>query len=445
MSRAAFATAHDISSYSFAALAKGARPLMQGRNASLLTLTYLGAMRALANYNVMGLAKASLEANVRYLAACLGPEGIRVNGISAGPIKTLAAAGIGGFSKILRFVEKNAPLRRNVTIDEVGNVAAFLLSDLASAITGEITYVDCGFSTVAAGHGRVASCAARRARASRAHGRERAPQPLRRRHHRRRPQRPHLRRLSRRRRAVGVRRSSGAASLGGAAVTEEFHPGFRNSTASYTVSLLDPKVIRDLNLAEHGLAIVERPFANFLPLPDGGYLKVGGGLAATQAEVAKFSRARRAALPAYYAMLDRVADVLRELLLATPPNVGGGMRARCSTRGRSAKRFRALDLRGQRDVLDLFTKSAGDLLDRWFESAPIKAAFGFDAVVGNFASPYTPGSAYVLLHHVFGEVNGKRGQWGHARGGMGAITQAMAKECAARGVEMRTDARRWRA
>ena len=151
ISRAAFATAHDISSYSFAALAKGARPLMQGRNGSLLTLTYLGAVRALANYNVMGLAKASLEANVRYLANCLGPEQIRVNAISAGPIKTLAAAGIVGFSKILNFAEKNAPLRRNVTIDEVGNVAAFLLSDLASAITGEITYVDCGFSTVAAG------------------------------------------------------------------------------------------------------------------------------------------------------------------------------------------------------------------------------------------------------------------------------------------------------
>jgi enoyl-[acyl-carrier protein] reductase I len=153
LSRSAFATAHDISSYSFAALAKGARPLLAGRNASLLTLSYLGAVRAVANYNVMGLAKASLEANVRYLASALGPEGTRVNAISAGPIKTLAAAGIGGFSKILQFVQQTAPLRRNVTIDEVGNVAAFYFSPLSSAITGEVTYVDAGFSNVAAGLG----------------------------------------------------------------------------------------------------------------------------------------------------------------------------------------------------------------------------------------------------------------------------------------------------
>jgi enoyl-[acyl-carrier protein] reductase I len=149
LSRNAFAIAHDISSYSFAALAKGARPLMQHRNGSLLTLTYVGAVRTLPNYNVMGVAKASLEANVRYLAACLGPEGIRVNALSAGPIKTLAAAGIGNFSKLLSRFEKVAPLRRNVTIDDVGNVAAFYFSELSSAITGEITYVDCGFSTVA--------------------------------------------------------------------------------------------------------------------------------------------------------------------------------------------------------------------------------------------------------------------------------------------------------
>ena len=151
MTREAFHTAHDISSYSLAALARGARPLMKGRSGAIVALTYLGAVRALQNYNVMGLAKASLEANIRYLAYCLGPEGTRVNGISAGPIKTLAAAGIGGFGKILKHVEQQSALRRNVTADEVGNVAAFMLSSLASGITGEVTYVDCGYSVGAAG------------------------------------------------------------------------------------------------------------------------------------------------------------------------------------------------------------------------------------------------------------------------------------------------------
>jgi len=155
--REAFRVAHDISSYSFPALARGALPLMQGRRAALLTLTYLGAVRVVPNYNTMGLAKASLEASVRYLAASLGPRGIRVNGISAGPIKTLAAAGIGGFGKILKFVEQHAPLRRNVTTEDVGNAAAFLLSDLAAAITGEILYVDAGFSHVMAGIGAISS------------------------------------------------------------------------------------------------------------------------------------------------------------------------------------------------------------------------------------------------------------------------------------------------
>ncbi|MBS0320548.1 MAG: NAD(P)/FAD-dependent oxidoreductase, partial [Proteobacteria bacterium] len=227
--------------------------------------------------------------------------------------------------------------------------------------------------------------------------------------------------------------------VGGAAVTEEFHPGFRNSTASYTVSLLDPVVIRDLRLREHGLVVTERPFSNFLPLSADACLKVGGGLEATQREVARWSTRDAERLPDYYAMLDRVADVLRELLHVTPPNVGDGVHALLDG-VRVARRFRALDRAGQRDVLDLFTKSAGEILDRWFESDPIKAAFGFDAVVGNFQSPYAPGSAYVLLHHVFGEVNGKRGQWGHARGGMGAITQAMARECERRGVVIHTGA-----
>jgi enoyl-[acyl-carrier protein] reductase I len=160
ITREAFAMAHDISSYSFAALAKAALPMMKGRRAALVTLTYLGAERVVPNYNTMGLAKASLEAAVRYMASSLGPQGIRVNGISAGPIKTLAAAGIGGFGRILKFVEQNAPLRRNVTTDEVGNAAAFLLSDLASAITGEILYVDAGFSHVVAGVAQSAGQAA---------------------------------------------------------------------------------------------------------------------------------------------------------------------------------------------------------------------------------------------------------------------------------------------
>jgi phytoene dehydrogenase-like protein len=225
--------------------------------------------------------------------------------------------------------------------------------------------------------------------------------------------------------------------VGGAAVTEEFHPGFRNSTASYTVSLLHPKVIRDLRLTEHGLRIVERPFSNFLPLLDGGFIKVGGGLEATQREVARFSQADAQRLPAYYARLEAVADVLRALQLETPPNAGGGWQELLRA-WKPARRVNALSIEAKRDALDLFTVSAAEWLDRWFESEPIKACFGFDAVVGNFASPYSAGSAYVLLHHVFGEVNGKKGTWGHAVGGMGAITQAMRAEAEARGVEIRT-------
>jgi phytoene dehydrogenase-like protein len=227
--------------------------------------------------------------------------------------------------------------------------------------------------------------------------------------------------------------------VGGAAVTEEFHPGFRNSVASYTVSLLQPKVIADMRLAAHGLRILDRPVANFLPQPDGRFLIVGGGLARTQAAFARFSERDAAALPAYYAMLDEVADVLRSLALETPPNAGGGPAAMLALL-RQSGRLTRLALDRQRDLLDLFTKSARDFLDGWFESAAVKAAFGFDAVVGHYASPDTPGSAYVLLHHVFGEVNGTKGAWGHAVGGMGAITQAMRAACEAQGVEIVTDA-----
>ena len=229
------------------------------------------------------------------------------------------------------------------------------------------------------------------------------------------------------------------AIVGGAAVTEAFHPGFRNSTASYTVSLLHPKIIRDMKLADHGYRVIERPISNFLPQPDGGYLKLGGGLARTQAEFRKFSAKDADALPAYYEALDVVADVLRDMTLKAPPNVGDGF-ATLIEAVKQGRRVAGLSIERQRDVLDLFAKSARTFLDSWFESEAVKAAFGFDAVVGHYASPDTPGSAYVLLHHVFGEVNGKKGAWGHSVGGMGAITQAMAKVVSAMGVEISLEA-----
>lgn len=223
--------------------------------------------------------------------------------------------------------------------------------------------------------------------------------------------------------------------VGGAAVTEEFHPGFRNSVASYTVSLLSPKVIRDLSLAHHGLRIVERQLSNFLPLEDGRYLKVGAGR--TKAEVAKFSARDAGRLDAYAAELRDVADVLRSLVLQTPPNIVYGRPLAALGEllkvGRIGWALKQLPVERQRSLLDLFARSAGDFLDRRFESDPIKAAYGFDGIVGTFASPFTPGSAYVLLHHCFGEVNGNKGAWGHAIGGMGAITQAMARAVEAAG------------
>ena len=227
--------------------------------------------------------------------------------------------------------------------------------------------------------------------------------------------------------------------VGGAAVTEEFHPGFRNSVAAYTVSLLNPKVIRDLDLPRHGLRVVERPLANFLPLNDTEYLKIGAGK--TRQEVAKYSVRDAERLEAYGARLDTIADVLRDLVLETPPNVTAGSWLEAMPQllrsARLGKRLTKLTLPMRRELLDLFVKSAGDYLDTWFESAPIKAAYGFDGIVGNYASPYAAGSAYVLLHHVFGQVNGKKGAWGHAIGGMGAITQAMAKAATERGVDIR--------
>jgi len=224
--------------------------------------------------------------------------------------------------------------------------------------------------------------------------------------------------------------------VGGAAVTEEFHPGFRNSTAAYAVSLLQPKVIRDLRLHEHGLRIVARRAQNFLPLPDGRHLLTGEGR--TEAEIAKFSAKDAARYGAYQAEIGRVAGALRHLVLQAPPNF--------ALRGaRDLGKLAAIGKRLWQDdatlaAFRLMRRSAGDVLDGWFESDPIKAVLGFDAVVGNLASPYTKGSAYVLLHHVFGEVNGKQGLWGHAVGGMGAITQAMARAATAHGVRIDVDA-----
>ncbi len=232
--------------------------------------------------------------------------------------------------------------------------------------------------------------------------------------------------------------------VGGAAVTEAFFPGFRNSTASYTVGLLQPRVMRDLRLAERGLKIIERPFSNFLPLPDGQSLRMGGDAALTQREVARLSARDAARLPDYHARLERMAQMLRQWLLRAPPNLGGPLLVRSARDAGAAMRLlwqlARLPGEGQRDLIDVFTKSAGHWLDATFESEPLKAVLGWDAVVGHYASPYAAGSAYVLLHHCFGEVNGQRGRWGHVVGGMGRITELMADEARARGVSIELDA-----
>lgn len=222
--------------------------------------------------------------------------------------------------------------------------------------------------------------------------------------------------------------------IGGAAVTEEFAPGFRNSTASYTLGLLDPQIIADMALHAHGLRIVGRPYSNFLPLEDGRSLLMGGGK--SQAAVARFSPADAAALPDYERRLSAVAGVLRMLADRAPPDVAGAPSDLFRLIDQ-AWRLLKLPSEAKRDALDLFTRSAREVLDGFFESDPIKAVFGFDAVVGNHASPDTPGSAYVLLHHVWGEINGRAGEWGHAIGGMGAVTQAMAQACVQAGVTIR--------
>src|ERR1700738_4309853 len=225
---------------------------------------------------------------------------------------------------------------------------------------------------------------------------------------------------------------------GGAAVTEESHPGFRNSVAAYTVSLLNPKVISDSRLHDHGLRIVERRAQNFLPAPDGSYLLTGEDR--THQSLAKLSERDAGRIDAFSRELEAIADVLRQLVLRAPPNLvegfgPGEIREAFHALG-AANILRRLSREQQRSLLDLFTGSAGEMLDDRFESDLVKALFGFDAIVGNYASPYAAGSAYVMLHHAFGEVNGKKGVWGHAIGGMGAITQAMASAARGHGADI---------
>ena len=226
--------------------------------------------------------------------------------------------------------------------------------------------------------------------------------------------------------------------VGGAAVTEEFAPGFRNSTASYTVGLLNPRVISDMRLYERGLKVVLRKVDNFLPTLGPDYLLAGrGGL--TRREIARHSAADAENYDAYSAALNQVVGIVRQWLLRAPPNAGGGLGdliALIKLGGGVGR----LGLEDQRTIVDFFTRSAADVLGRYFGHALVQALFGFDAVVGHYASPYAPGSAYVLLHHVFGEAAGVEGAWGHAIGGMGAITEAMAKAARAEGVEIVLDA-----
>lgn len=223
--------------------------------------------------------------------------------------------------------------------------------------------------------------------------------------------------------------------VGGAAITEEFHPGFRNSVCSYVVSLLHPKVIRELELERHGLTILDRDSGSFSALPDGAYLQVARDTALAQAEIAKFSEKDAEAYPAFEREVAEIAEILREILLQPAPNLGGGW-ADVWQAVKLGNRLRRLSAKQQATLAELMTMSVGDYLDRWFESDPLKGVFAFEGIVGNMVSPYHPGTAYVLLHHAFGEVGGRTGAWGHAKGGMGAITQAMARSAEAHGAEI---------
>lgn len=226
--------------------------------------------------------------------------------------------------------------------------------------------------------------------------------------------------------------------VGGAAVTEEFHPGFRNSVASYTVSLLNPKIIQDLELHQNGLEIVHRKVNNFWPHDNGDYLAFLVDSATLKDEISRFSNKDAHALDRYFRDIEMVADLIRDFLLETPPNAGGGFKDIFKA-AKFGNRVRKLSIEDERIVLDIFTKSVSEFLNLYFENEYVKGAFAFDGIVGNYADTKTPGSAYVLMHHAFGEVNGKKGVWGHAIGGMGAITQAMAKSAIAKGVTIRTD------
>jgi phytoene dehydrogenase-like protein len=227
--------------------------------------------------------------------------------------------------------------------------------------------------------------------------------------------------------------------VGGAAVTEEFHPGFRNSVCSYVVSLLNPMVIRDLELERYGLTILDRDSGSFAALPDGRYLQVARDPALARAEIAKFSQKDAEAYEAFDAEIGEMAELLREIVLQPAPNLGGGWPDLWQAL-KLGNRLRKLSTQQQATLAELMTMSVGDYLERWFESDPLKGVFAFEGIVGNMVSPYHPGTAYVLLHHAFGEVNGRTAAWGHAKGGMGAITQAMARSAEAHGAEIEVSA-----
>lgn len=227
--------------------------------------------------------------------------------------------------------------------------------------------------------------------------------------------------------------------VGGAAVTEEFHPGFRNSMCSYTISLLNPKIIQDLELNKYGLTITDRASSGMSFGHNDTYLFMGGDHAFTLEQIARTHPKDAAVYDEYQKVITAVADVLRDVVLETPPNMGGGLMDLFRA-GKLANRLRKLDVRMQREAFKLFTMSIADYLAQWFEHPILLGELGYVAMVGNFQSPHAPGSAYVLLHHEFGEVNGEKGAWGHAMGGMGAITQAMAKSAEAFGCDIEVNA-----